>query len=554
MKRRLISYMDEILVEQRSLELLGLENTVRKGRVPSPIVCFVFLAFAASLVWLAFLAISFALATPLCCADDAAISLVAKSVAEGHGYTMPINFIGESGSFRFDPGISTGATLILPAAAALALFGNHPWIPGLTSAVISIGLLCWLGYLLLRRFGAREGSSYGLTLVVLLYLATSGPNFVHWYALIGEIPAALLIILAAFYVTEELHNRNKRFISGLLAGLAMQSKLLAFLALPALAIFALWGAQGVGRTRKDWQLFAYFIAGFLIPNLAFETWRLCVLGIHGYVEWFHQLMAFMNLQVPGVRQNADRISVLIDRAASNSASALKANGHTPFGTMFCLIFSTVIAWITLSKSSGKVIGCLMSIAVANLAWWVLFSNGWPRYELIGMCLSAATMASVMLWRTGPTLKALAVLLAAFSIGPIFNPSQVLWSIRGPGSISFGGPSRIDSLEQILTPVMKDDGGAVLIGSWWASLVEAEFLLKQNVKIVGFNRLYSIKEDNLRGFLLINKKWDAFANMENNPEFGRFRENECNKLVNENADFVLYGCAASVFKSGSSVAN
>lgn len=536
------------------MKLLGLENTVWQGRGPSPMVCFVFLVFVASLAWLAFLATSFALATPLCCADDAAISLVAKSVAEGHGYTIPINFIGESGSFRFDPGISTGPTLILPAAAMLALLGNHPWIPGLTSAVISIGLLCWLGYLLLRRFGTKEGSSYGLTFVVLLYLATSGQNFVHWHALIGEIPAALLIILAAFYVTAEPHSRNKRFISGLLAGLAMQSKLLALLALPMLAIFALWGGRGIGRTWKDWQLFAYFIAGFLVPNVAFEAWRLSVLGVHGYIDWFNQLTAFMNLQVPGVRQDAGQLNVLIDRATSNSASAVKGYGHAPFDMMCFLFFSTLIAWITLSKSSGKVIGCLMSIALANLAWWALFSNGWQRYELIGMCLSAATMASVVLWQTGPVLKTLAVFVAALSIGPVFNPAQILWSIRGPDSTALGGLSRINGLKQILTPVMEENGGAVVIGSWWASLVEAEFLLKQNVKIVGFNRLYSIGESNLKGFLLINKKWDAFGNMQNNPEFKHFQESECNKLVNENADFVLYECAASVFVSGRSVAN
>jgi len=281
---------------------------------------------------------------------------------------------------------------------------------------------------------------------------------------------------------------------------------------------------------------------------------LSVLGPHGYVEWFNEMRTFMNLQVPGVRQNEGRLSVVIDRAASNSASAMKGYGHTPLETACCMFFSTIIAWITLSRSSGKIIACLMGVAVTNLAWWVLFSNGWPRYELIGMCLSAATMATVVLWRADPVLKTLAILAAALSVGPIFNPSQILWSISGPAPMPTGGSSRINNLEQVLTPVMKENGDAVLIGSWWASLVEAQFLLKPNVRVVGFNRLYSIKENNLRGFLILNKKWDAFGNMENNPDFRHFQESECGKLLNENADFVLYDCAASVFKSGSSVAN
>jgi len=80
------------------------------------------------LVYSAFLYLvaSHALTDGLCCADDGAIALVAKSVANGDGYALPINFSSESGYFPLHAGISTGPTLILPAAAMIAVAGPQP--------------------------------------------------------------------------------------------------------------------------------------------------------------------------------------------------------------------------------------------------------------------------------------------------------------------------------------------------------------------------------------------------------------------------------------------
>ena len=93
---------------------------------------------------LSWLVASHAATDGLCCADDAAISLAAKSLAQGDGYSLPLNFRGESGNFPMDAGISSGPTVVLPAAASIRLFGAQPWAPTLASALLSLGLLALL--------------------------------------------------------------------------------------------------------------------------------------------------------------------------------------------------------------------------------------------------------------------------------------------------------------------------------------------------------------------------------------------------------------------------
>jgi len=98
--------------------LRALENNLRRiaieeGRVfcaaavVSLVVCFVWLSFPVAV-------------RGLSSADDTFLALAAKTVASGSGYGIPIS----SGHLvLFAPEISTGATLILPVALFIRIFG-----------------------------------------------------------------------------------------------------------------------------------------------------------------------------------------------------------------------------------------------------------------------------------------------------------------------------------------------------------------------------------------------------------------------------------------------
>lgn len=488
--------------------------------------------------WLGFTTIRYSIAQPLCCADDAAISLVAKSLSKGTGYALPINFSGESGRFPFDPGISTGATLIIPAAIMLRIFGDHPWVPGFTSAIISLGLLLWIFGLALRRFGPRDGAAYSLLTLLLVYFVTSGPNFIHWHALVGEVPSALLTVCAVFYVVGDGSKISSRFLSGILLGLAVQAKLLASLAFPAFALLSLWGATGVARKRSDWLSLAALSAGFFTPIFAFELWKLFELGAHGYVAWFGQLRAFMQSQVPGANLGGDRISALFERAFSNSKSSLNVYGHAPVDLAAYVFLLSIVSWKFCDRTAGKFALCVMLVAVTHLMWWAFFSNGWQRYELIGVILTSCVLATVGLWKIELPIKVVAIAVSLALALPLSKPQQLTWFLRSPSSLE---SLREKNLREAIQPIMHGQHSSVLIGGWWASLVEAKFMLPDNIRVAGFNRVDSLKEKDADVYLMVNHKWDGFAGLDKDPAYKSF-EDKCSSLLVKNDDFELYKCA------------
>lgn len=512
----------------------GVGAFLKAGRWPTALLLTL---LCMGIFWLGFTTIRYSIAQPLCCADDAAISLVSESLSKGTGYALPLNFSGESGRFPFDPGISTGATLIIPAAIMLRVFGDHPWLPGLTSAIISLGLLLWVCGLALRRFGLRDGAAYSLLALLLVYFVTSGPNFIHWHALVGEVPSALLTVCAALYLVSDEGSISSRFLPGLLLGLAVQAKLLASLAFPAFALFSLGGLSGVARKKTDWQSLAALSAGFFIPIVAFELWKLFELGIHGYIAWFGQLRAFMQSQVPGANLGGDRFSALFERIFSNSKYSLSAYGHAPLDLAAYVFLLSIVSWKFCDRTAGKFALCVMSAAVTHLIWWALFSNGWQRYELIGVILASCASATVSLWKIELPIKLIAIAVSFALALPVSNPQQLTWFLRGPASLD---SVREKNLHEAIEPIIHARHNSVLIGGWWASLVEAKFLLPDNVHVAGFNRIDSLKERDADAYLIINHKWDGFAGLDKDPAYKSFKD-KCSILLQKNDDFELYKC-------------
>ena len=71
-------------------------------------------------------------------ADDGFLALAAKSLASGQGYGT---LQSDQRFLLYDPGISTGPPLILPAALLMSLFGPLAALPGITGLAIFLGPL-----------------------------------------------------------------------------------------------------------------------------------------------------------------------------------------------------------------------------------------------------------------------------------------------------------------------------------------------------------------------------------------------------------------------------
>ena len=220
--------------------------------------------------------------------EDEAFNLtVPLNLLDGLGYSSDGALSG-SAITPFDTRISTGPTVLLPVAGML-LFGGDPVISArlvpVTFWVLLIAGLAVLGGRLAGRWPALVGAAVPLAFNGMgSYSPIQGPA-----DLLGEIPAAALLVWALVAL------RRRPWLSGLLVGLAVQAKLIAFLALPAFAV-AIWarspgrGWARIGQTfTRGWL--PLLLAG--VPTLLFELWALVSLGASGFIDHLRALKAFL---------------------------------------------------------------------------------------------------------------------------------------------------------------------------------------------------------------------------------------------------------------------
>lgn len=468
---------------------------------------------------------SHALTDGLCCGDDAAIALAAKSLAEGEGYSLPLNFIGESGRFTLHHGLSTGPTLVLPAAALIAIAGPQLWGPSMVSATLSLALLLVTTLLVGRATGVRQGVRFALVLLLSLYALTSGGGlFVQWYSLLGEMPALLLLALAAWLSSamrgDGAVGSANAFMAGVAAGLAVNSKLLALIgALAVGGLYAFHLVRGGGlRAFRDGVVYTL---GMLLPPVAFELFRWGTLGTEGYVQWLYSMRDFFGNQAPGASSGGFE-SGTFGRAKYNLATLFDATRLTWLLALLPLL--SAATWLLHDRQYARLMRASMICCVVGLtyaAWWLLYSNGWPRYALIGMGVLtiAAAFGAASLRRPAALALGTAVVLV---VVPWTGLAQLQAPVGYAWRNGFIENERLTALRQVDRYLDEGQGrGSVVAGSWWASLVAVEYVSDNPRRTVGFNRLYTAKPDLPDTLLLVSPQWDDMAGANRDPVFQQF---------------------------------
>ena len=316
--------------------------------------------------------------------DDAQMALVSQSLARGNGYALSA---GRGDRGEFEPGISTGPTLILPSAVVLKVAGSREPAPALTAITLwggAIGFVWWRAQ--------RKMTSYGFLLMIAVFVvfvvATFGYHFEQWYAFLGEVTAGALLIVAHWAAAaEDLERRRWIVMSGLCLGLAIEAKLIAAI-----------GGVGIGLALalRPAKLRRWGFAGplawlgcLLAPILAFEVWKLAELGWTGYAANCRNLLAWLHSQ--GLPENQISAGELLRQRVAIAAE------HFTFNSTLLAVAALVIAlMISRLGRPWKVMAASVCISLAALAaYWCLFSSGSPRYltiPLVLLCFLAALVA------------------------------------------------------------------------------------------------------------------------------------------------------------------
>ena len=354
--------------------------------------------------------------------DAAVFAQVAKNLVLGNGYAT-------AAFDKLEPlqiGISSGPVIILPAALMIKLFGNTNWAPGLAS-IILINVLLIIAFCQLKPLIAVNASRYqcaGLFLLnaILVTNYSTGPQnptekMYLWYALMGEIPGALLVLIATLHIAKERYNPKRIFTGGLLAGLGSLCKLQAILGVGSLGIYL---ALFFFTTRRLSHLKLHSIiinlllygAGAFLPMLLFEMVKIVYLGgWDNYLKNADQLKlvlkdSYSSVIVPNFYKIYELGNIVGINTYTNSFPFLKAYLATALFIVLIIILFWKILQLCISRlqknttmtasparwSSDALLFCCM----IHLFWWVFISSAFmPRYAMQGILYGCACLSLVL---------------------------------------------------------------------------------------------------------------------------------------------------------------
>ncbi len=211
--------------------------------------------------------------------DDAFFATVAKNLVNGNGFSAV--FFDQD--YKFHYGISSGPSLILPAAAMIFIFGNHYWVPELSAVLMIWSLLIAIFIASKEVVGEKKWAFCFLTLLMMMLFSgdEEGIKLSLWVRLMGEIPAALLVILAALIFSSKNLNNSKLASGGIILGLALMIKAIVAIAAGTILIIV---ATRIIFSKKPiiWIVIPAFC--FVAPCFLFESIKIIVLGWKGYLE------------------------------------------------------------------------------------------------------------------------------------------------------------------------------------------------------------------------------------------------------------------------------
>lgn len=418
-------------------------------------------AFSAFLVACGFFTFLAAMAwfRPLCCADDAAHAVMSKNLARGLGYALNKAPLG------------TGPTSILPAAAAIAVLGPHPAVPGMTHIVLTFALLA-ITIVLVRGGLDRASRSALVILFLLLSAATGAYHLEQWYAQLGEVPAALLVILGSVLWAFHRPRWLGALLCGITFGLAVLSKHVA-----AIYVVGPLAVVVIGFLRRPsseaWRYsviaIAPFLVGFTAPLLAFEAWKLTRLGYSGWIQHWQEFRTFLASQGVSSDKTIPLSVLILERAA-----VLSVRFALP---MWLLLGSLIVLVLTSIRDMDEryrgACSVLLIGFLTHLAYWTLVSIGWPRYLYIGVVVYCFLVALAASASTSRVTRA--ALIGCVCGVAILGFPRLGFQLKELRQARASAESDIRSAKFISATLATESSPVPVTTQWWAHVAALEYL-------------------------------------------------------------------------------
>lgn len=461
----------------------------------------------------------------VCCADDAFAAVVAKNLAFGHGYSTSLGFQRQDYVMTaFDAHATTGPAVVLPVSLAIRSVGNRTWVPGAVQVALWTLVLLGTGWALSRQAAWHRVAATGGVFLLVVY-AVSPFHLEHWYAMLGEVPAALTVLLSYVLWSTAPASRRRWLSAGVFCSLAILAKILAALYSGVLLLAAL--ALAWRSRHGGWRQAGWLCAGFLGPLLAFQAWKLVAIGPGRTFEQYQTLVSLVTDY--GVRQEGLRLGVLAERLGSFQSSF----GVSLTGMLVLAVLGCALAWRSGHLAFRRLFVALLAGVAAHAAYWLLASVGWPRYFFIGLVLLAALVA----------LPYLAIErrahLAVYTLALGVSLTATLGRLTQPAANLEGRwfePGRWRSSQAVVAEYLNARlDRQPFFGQWWAPVADLEYLSRGVLVFRGYTTI--TRADLERGVLAVsNRRFDG----RDDPAWTGFLA-RCGPPVLNVAPYAVYEC-------------
>ena len=326
--------------------------------------------------------------------EDEAFNLsVPLNLLAGLGYTSDGTLTG-SFLIPFDVRISTGPVVMLPAAALMAL-GIDPVVAGRLVAagywVLLVTALALLGRRIAGPWGAVIAAATPLTLHT-----NYGNSPIQGPAdFLGEGPAAALIVTAVLLM------RHRPALAGLVAGLAIQAKFIALLAMPALALGLLVMAAAPARRWIPVLWKPVLLA--MVPTALYELAALWRLGLHGFRVHLYDFREF--LFSSGQFHAPNTVGQKLDHFASSwfvPSGIVWAVAIIGIALIAYAVWKQLATIRPLDADTWSVLGVLVTASfglITYLGWWATSSHTplWIRHPSVALLAFVPILAACLAW-------------------------------------------------------------------------------------------------------------------------------------------------------------
>jgi hypothetical protein len=406
------------------------------------------------------------------------------------------------------------------------MFGNAAWVPGTTVVAAVVLLLVAIRIVLGRKLDSVR-LDFAAPVFLALAIAFTPFHLEQWYALLGEVPAALLVVLACALLATLGLTSAVTVASGLLLGLAFLTKALAGLYfIGALAALTIVRGYGVAATedKVTGSAVLALIAGFALPVLGFEVWKLSALGSQSYAQAWRGFFGYAG--------------TLGNSAHGESLIARVSDGSTAFYTRFrfSLLELNAFNWFAVvvacryAKAPLPLLATTLATGVTlQSIWWVSMSIGWPRYMIIALVISAFLAALPILFLR--KAKHVAIYLVWIVLWSLPMWSRTTWTLRDFDT------TRMENLEKTVAFLRKQPEETPYVGQWWATVVDLEYRLEGSRHFKGFRALEV--SDWKRGFLVAV---NTFYIAKEDEDFLRLLD-KCGPPIQGAPPFSVYRCRA-----------